>query len=227
MKKILVAVLAVLVCGCTMLAGCGLNTKSDVINNLSDIRYCVFVGQNDDAVVNLMCGMRENPYSYDGVSNKKTEFGVLTVFFKNRQSENLHFSLNVGKASYAGALEENPYNHSFMADIQKIVDCEDAVYLSIEGVVENMQLLPESLGWKIQYSQALDIAYSALEEELASLYSSRKFCAECYLKIVLDQSSIDNPYYWCFMYVGQNGQSGSVIIDVNSGEVLTKTPGAT
>lgn len=226
MKKFLVAGLAVMILVCLGLSGCGLNAKSDVVNNLSDVRYSVFVGQNDGAVANLMCGMRENPYSYDGISNKKTEFGVLTVFFKNRPTQNLHYSLSVGKSSFAGTLEENPYNHSFMADIQKIVDSSEAVYLTIEGVAENMQLMPESAGWEIQYSQALDIAFDALEEDLMKLYSSRKFCAECYLKIVMDQSSIENPYYWCFMYVGQNGQSGSVIIDVHSGEVLTNSAGA-
>ena len=223
MKKFLVATLAVLIMVCLGLSGCGLNAKSDVVNNLSDIRYSVFVGQNDVVVANLMCGMRENPYSYDGVSNKKTEFGVLTIFFKNRPSENLHFSLSVGKSSFAGTLEENPYNHSFMADIQKIVDSAESVYLTIEGVAENMQLMPESAGWEIQHAEALDIAFTTLEEDLMNLYSSRKFCGECYLKIVLDQSSVDNPYYWCFMYVGQKGESGSVIIDVHTGEVLTKT----
>lgn len=222
MKKISFVVLAVMMIGCAMLSGCGLNVKSDVLNNLSDVRYCVFVGQSDGVVANLMCGMRENPYSYDGKSNKKTEFGVITVFFKNRLSEDLHYSLSVGKSSYAGVLEENPYNHSFMADIQKIVDGE-GVYLTIEGVVDGMQLMPESKAWAVQYDKALDIAYEVLEEKLKGLYSSRRFCGECYLKIVLDQSSIDNPYYWCFMYVGQNGESGSVIIDVNSGEVLTKS----
>lgn len=222
MKKISFVVLAVMMIGCAMLSGCGLNVKSDVLNNLSDVRYSVFVGQSDGVVANLMCGMRENPYSYDGKSNKKTEFGVITVFFKNRPSEDLHYSLSVGKSSYAGVLEENPYNHSFMADIQKIVDGE-GVYLKIEGVVDGMQLMPESKDWAVQYDKALDIAYEVLEEKLMGLYSSRRFCGECYLKIVLDQSSIDNPYYWCFMYVGQNGESGSVIIDVNSGEVLTKS----
>ena len=222
MKKISFVVLAVMMIGCAMLSGCGLNVKSDVLNNLSDVRYSVFVGQSDGVVANLMCGMRENPYSYDGKSNKKTEFGVITVFFKNRPSEDLHYSLSVGKSSYAGVLEENPYNHSFMADIQKIVDGE-GVYLTIEGVVDGMQLMPESKDWAVQYDKALDIAYEVLEEKLMGLYSSRRFCGECYLKIVLDQSSIDNPYYWCFMYVGQNGESGSVIIDVNSGEVLTKS----
>lgn len=223
MKKISFVVLAVMMIGCAMLSGCGLNVKSDVLNNLSDVRYSVFVGQSDGVVSNLMCGMRENPYSYDGKSNKKTEFGVITVFFKNRPSEDLHYSLSVGKSSYAGVLEENPYNHSFMADIQKIVDGEGGVYLTIEGVVDGMQLMPESKDWAVQYDKALDIAYEVLEEKLMGLYSSRRFCGECYLKIVLDQSSIDNPYYWCFMYVGQNGESGSVIIDVNSGEVLTKS----
>lgn len=224
MKKFgLTAIVAVMMFLFVGVSGCGLNVKSDVVNNLSDVRYSVFVGQSQGVVSNLMCGMRENPYSYDGKSNKKTEFGVITVFFENKPEEELHFSLSVGKTNYAGTLEENPYNHSFMADIQKIVDGDEGVYLTIEGVVKDMQLMPESKDWAVQYDKALDIAFEALEEDLMMLYSSRKFCGECYLKIVLDQSGIENPYYWCFMYVGQNGESGSVIIDVNTGEILTKS----
>ena len=227
MKKFgLTALIAVMMFVFVGLSGCGLNAKSDVLNSLSDVRYSVFVGQSDGVVANLMCGMRENPYSYDGKSNKKTEFGVVTVFFEKHPVQELHYSLSVGKTSFAGTLEENPYNHSFMADIQKIVDGEGGVYLTIEGVVDGMQLMPESKDWAVQYDKALDIAFEVLEEDLMNLYSSRRFCGECYLKIVLDQSSIDNPYYWCFMYVGQNGESGSVIIDVNSGEVLTKSTAA-
>ena len=132
MKKFgLTAVVAVMMFVFVGVSGCGLNAKSDVVNNLSDVRYSVFVGQSDGLIANLMCGMRENPYSYDGKSNKKTEFGIVTVFFEKHPGQELHYSLSVGKTSFAGTLEENPYNHSFMADIQKIVDgegVEDLVY---------------------------------------------------------------------------------------------------
>ena len=206
-----------------LMVACTTNMKSDVLNNTSDIRYNIFVGQADGVAVNLMCGLRENPYNYDGKSCKKTDFGVLTATLKTRPTENVHFTITIDGAAQSGVLDENPYNHTFMADIEKIVDDESAVFITIEGVVENMQMVCVSADWAVQYGDALDIAITSLEEEIKNAYQNRKFCAECYLKIVLDQANVDNPYYWCFMILKSDGTSKSIIFDVETGEILTET----
>lgn len=206
-----------------LLCACKTNIKSDVVNHTSDIRFNIFVGQADGVSANLMCGLRENPYNYDGKSCKKTDFGVITTTLAVHPTENVHFTITVNGVSQSGVLDENPYNHTFMADIEKIVDDESAVFLTIEGVVENMQLVCVSADWAVQYGDALDIAINALEDEIKSAYQNGKFCAECYLKIVLDQSNVDNPYYWCFMIVHQSGEKQTIIFDVQTGEILTQT----
>lgn len=211
----------------TLLVGCGKgNIKSDVVNNMADIRYNLFVGQAENISANLMCGMRENPYQADGIAKKTVQFGVITVTLKNRPTESVHYSLVAGKQSFAGVLEENPYNHTFMVDIEKIIDGEEGVYLTVEGVASNMQLMPISKDWAVQYDKALELGISALEEDIKSMYHKRKFKAECFLKIILDQNAINNPYYWCFGVTGEDGKKAVVIFDVESGEIITKQPRA-
>ena len=220
MKKIVFCVVVCLVP--LVLVGCGTSIKTDVVNNMSDIRYDIFVGQSEGVVVNLMTGLRENPYAYDGNSNKKTEFGVITVSFEHQPTQNVHFALSIDGVTTSGVLEENPYNHTFMADIEKIVSNDSGVFLTLEGTVQNLQLIPISKTWAVQYSQALDIAVNALQEDINEAYKNKKFQAECYLKIVLDQTNVDKPYYWCFMIVYAEGGSKSIVFDVNTGQILTQ-----
>lgn len=222
MKKkifaLLVCVGVLIVC----LTGCGTSIKTDVVNNMADIRYNIFSGQSKGVVVNLMCGMRENPYIIDGFAKKPVQFGVITATLSQKPTQPVHYTLTVSKQTFSGVLEENPYNHTFMVDIEKIVSVTDAVYITIESVVENLLLVPESEGWAVQYDQALDIGIAALEEKLKTVYEKRKFKAECFLKIVLDQSTTDCPYYWCFGFNAQNGSKSMVIFDVKTGEILTE-----
>lgn len=222
MKKKLMVIAVCAVVFATFFTGCGTSIKTDVINNMADIRYNLFVGQAENVSVNLMCGMRENPYQSDGIAKKNVQFGVITATFKVHPTQIVHFALTVGSQTFAGVMEENPYNHTYMVDIEKIVSSEEGVYLTIENVAQNMQLIPESKDWTVQYGQALDIGISALEEDLKTLYEKRKFKAECFLKIIFDEAAAENPYYWCFGYTAQNGSKALVIFDVHEGKILSE-----
>lgn len=220
MKKFSVLVLGILVGSGLCLSGCASDLKSDVTSNLSDVRYSIFAGETSGARAFFMSGLRENPYGYDGVSNKKTQFGLVELWLDTKPETNPHFTVTVGQKTFAGVLEENPYNHTYMADIGKILESDEGVFLTVEGVMDNMQLVAVSEEWQVQYASALEIAVAELEQELSALYEKRKFQGECYLKIACPTGGINQPYYWCFSYVGQNGESGSIMIDVNSGEIL-------
>lgn len=210
-----------MLCG-TLLVGCKKNVQDDVVNHMSDVRFGVFVGQTTGVCANLTCGLRENPYKYDGISARKTEFGILEVTLKDQQPQNLHFVLCVNGSTFSGALEENPYNHTFMADIQKIVDINASVTLTLENICENMTLEAASKTWQVQYNDAINLACQAMHDDLQKLYHNRKFCAECYLKIIMNPNDIDSPFYWCFMFVGANGENGTVVIDPKTGQILTQ-----
>ena len=219
MKKTIL--LAGLACVCLVFVGCGKSIESQIKTNLSDVRYNVFVGKNNEINVSLMSGMREMPYNFDGISNKKCEFGIITLTSQKTKLINSNFTLKVDGAEINGTLEENPYNHSFMTDIEKIIDCKSTVYISIENIVENMILTCESKEWQVQYDDALKIGTEALLEKAKMFVEGNELQAESYLKIIFDQSSNDSPYYWYFGITGKNGETIAVIIDVNTGEIVT------
>lgn len=225
MKKTIL--LCGLACFCIALVGCGSNIETQIKENLSDVRYNVFVGKNSDITVSLMSGMRENPYNYDGVSNKKCEFGIVTMTSNSIGLLNSNFVLKVDGAEIVGVLEENPYDHSFMTDIEKIVDCESVVYITIENIVENMILTCQSLEWQVQYDDALKIGVDSLLEDAQRFVDGNKLKAESYLKIIFDQSSNNTPYYWYFGIVGENGENIAVIINPQTGEIITRNPETT
>lgn len=203
--------------------GCSVDAKGEVLDNISDIRYNIFCAESSDFTVNLMSGMREIPYAYDGVSNKKCEFGILTLNFKTKNlPKTFDYLLEIDGYEYAGILEENPYDHSYMTDIEKLVDCESAVYFSFGELIKNMVLNCESADWEIKYADALEIGYTCLETDLLKLFENKKFKAECYLKIICDKNSISNPFYWYFGVISQNGDNFSVIIDTKDGTIITQ-----
>lgn len=205
--------------------GCGASLETQIKANLSDVRYCVFTGKNQNISISLICGMRENPYNYDGVSNKKCEFGIITMTSNKGALANSNFTLSVDGAEITGVLEENPYDHSFMTDIERVIDSESTVYISIENIVENMILTCESLSWQVQYKDALEIGVDALLEDAKRFMDGNNLRAESYLKIIFDQKSNTTPYYWYFGIVGENGENIAVIIDPANGNIITQNTG--
>ncbi|MDD3862399.1 MAG: hypothetical protein PHV79_00885 [Clostridia bacterium] len=223
MKRIKIFVLALLLIGTSCVAGCGYNIKDEMINNLSDIRYNLFEAKTLDLRVTLMCGLREEPYDYNGVSNAKVEFGVISVHFSNlAERETYDFNLKVNDKEFSGELEKNPYNHNFMADIESLVNDDAQIYLSIESIENELMLVCINKNWQIQYQDALEIATVQLEEEAKKFFQKRKFAAECYLKILYDENSDLDTYLWYFGIEGQDKKRISLVIDVHSGDILAK-----
>lgn len=216
---IFLALVAVLILG-----GCKFDIKYEMLNNLSDVRYNLFEAVTQEAKVTLMCGLREEPYEYNGLSNRKCEFGVITVNFINAQvADGFDFSLQAGQKEYKGKLERNPYQHNYMADIEALIGDDENVYLTINGVGSEMVLVCISKNWTVQYKNALEIATTHFETNAKQFFKNRKFNAECYLKIIYDENSDFETYLWYFGIVGTDSNRLSLVIDVNSGQILASS----
>ena len=182
--------------------------------------YNIFDAKTENLKVNLMCGMREEPYSYDGISNKKCEFGVLTVIFKNSiQNDVINFKLETLTQTFEGQLERNYKTGAYMADIEKILENDEQLNLSISGYEENITLACQNKNWAAQYQQAFEIGLQTLGDEVNNFFENKKFKAEAYLKIIYDEEGVFDKYFWYFGIVGQNGSNLAVIIDTN-GKVI-------
>lgn len=216
--KIFVLIVATLF----LCVGCKFDLKEDVYDNISEIRYNLYVGENAYFKANFSSGMRENPYSFDGISNSKCEFGVLSVDFKNLENKNqIAYSLTVDSIQANGYLEENPFDHTFMVDIEKLIETKNNIILKIEGFDNDIILSPISQEWQTTYSDVLDLILSKYEENFNIFVKNNKFNAECYLKIIYDKTNAQNPYFWHFSAIGTDGTKISFIVDVNSGEIIS------
>ena len=207
-----------------LLTGCGYDIKYEMLNSMSDVRYNLFEAKTESMKVTLMCGMREEPYEYNGVSNQKCEFGVITVYFTELQeAEEIEFTLQAGDIEYTSALERNPFHHNYMTDIEALIDDEANVYLTIDGIGSEMILVCVSKNWGVQYQNALEIATEHFEIDAKQFFNNRKFNAECYLKIIYDENSDLETYLWYFGIVGTDNNRLSLVVDVNSGQILASS----
>ena len=221
MKKVLIFL--TVFCFCVLFqTGCGLNIDSAVNNNLSEIRKNVFEGQTDTLKVSCMSGERENPYTYDGVSEEKCEFGIITVNFKEFVGAiNVPFVATIDDKKFEGTLEKSPFNENYMVDIESVADDEAKILISIndEPAIELQNI---SSTWEIDWQKALTLGKTYLSEELNAILSNGKFEAECYLKPVTDEGFISGQYFWSFFIVDKNFVRYTVVLDVNSGDMLVK-----
>ena len=221
MKKL---VCLMLVCGILFLAplGCGQTLSAAIEDNMSEIRRNVFEGQNDSLKVSFMSGEREDPYEYNGISEKNIDFGIFTVYFNEFIGNyKVPFVATINEEKFEGMLEKNPYNESYMVDIEKSAADDAEIIISINNmpavVLENI-----SSTWQVDYNQALELGKTYLNDELNEIYSSGKFQAECYLKHITDEKFISGQYFWSFYVVDTKFVRHTVMFDVNSGDLLVK-----
>ena len=202
-----------------VLVGCG-NSNLNVKDNLSDARYGIFDGKNEQITANFIYGEREDVYSPDGKSNRLVDFGIISVIFKEKpSSEKLNFTLKTEKAIYSGELEKSPFTDEYLADIGEQITSDNILELTVEGF-EPLNLERKNNSWEIDFNKALEIGEDALKDEIKELKNDGN--VEFYLKIIYDIKTNYGAYFWAFTAIGENGKKHTVIISTNSGEVLVK-----
>lgn len=217
-KYLVLVIIATIIC--FSLSGCGIQIEDEVRKNISDVRYNLFDAKTSKLKTNIMCGMRENPYTYNGYSEEKCEFGVITVMlYETIPNETINFTLNTTNQTYTGQLERNPRNGSFMTDIQTILADDENLILSLEGIENDIQLICQSKNWTVQYEDAFLIGMETLKDEINNFFTKKKFNAEVYIKIIYDEKAILDNYFWYFGILGTDGTNVCVIIDTN-GKIL-------
>ena len=221
MKKIVVLML---ICFSLFMVpfGCAINLDTAVEKNMSEIRKNVFEGKKDDVKVTFMSGEREDPYEYDGVSEKKCDFGIFTVYFNEFVgSLKVPFIATINEQKFEGVLEKHPFNESYMVDIGNVASDDAEIIISINNepaiVLENI-----SSSWEISWQDALELGKQYLNDELNEIISNGKFNAECYLKSITDEDFISGQYFWAFSVINTKYQRYIVVFDVNSGDLLVK-----
>lgn len=206
-----------------MFSGC--SNESSLTAGVSDDRYGIFDGKNENFNATFVYGMRENPYRADGISNKTVEFGIISVTFSTPLETNatITYQLQIADNTISGTLEKSPFTNEYMADIG--IKCKDnsalSLKLSYEGKEEVITLENKNSSWNIDHKKAHEIGIEALSSAIKN-FEKQNVCYEIYVKIISEQETNFGTYYWTVSVIGTNGDKHSVVFGVNSDEILVK-----
>ena len=216
-----------LVALCLTFAGCGQNNYKILLNNASELRYNLFVGENNNLYATYMSGQREEPYVSDGIKNTLQDFGVLTLKFKSNVSVNeVQAEITIDGHTYTAVLEKNPYElNSYACDIEVLVGNEaniSFVYV-VNNVANKVDMAYAQSDWQVDCLGALQKASSELVSFIEKHKTGNKLQAEVFVKIAFDSTNDLKPYFWLVQIVAADGTSSQLVIDPLNNEVLVKT----
>lgn len=193
--------------------------------SLSEVRQNFFIANDNLSNLSLSSGYREDPYAIDGQHKDVVPFGVVVFRTSLSNVSEPSFVLNIGDEVFEGVMERNPYDNTFVTDIENLVPDDSVVKMSIfiEDDTYNFDFKNISKEWNIDYSQAFEIGLDTLTDYIQSLKKGNVFNGECYVKVVSDPNNLLNIYYWYVAIVDNQGNSHAVVIDVTSGDVLSQS----
>lgn len=215
-----------LIFGLIFMFGCHSKLNQTVQEKLSEVRFNLFSGGNDEIAVRFTSGFREDPYVLNGVSQNKKEFGIITVkFLKEISSKTAmpNFVITIESMDYDGEFELNPFDQTFVQDIETFVLDNTTVSIKIcyadfvfEGDLKNV-----SKDFSINHKDALNVFVKEYKKDIQALLKN-KTDFEVYVKILNDPSlNLDKNYFYVCL-ISNSGNSFSAIIDPYSGIILAK-----
>lgn len=209
------------------LFGCNnANLKAIVNEKLSEVRFNLFSASSDEINIKFTSGFREDPYILNGKSENKKEFGVITVkFLKSLPSTNAspNFVITIEDMDFDGVFELNPFDQTYVQDIETFVLDDSNVTIKIMFGELNFEtsLKNVSKEFSINHKDALNIFIKEFEKDINLLLKNGKDF-EVYVKIISDPNfSLDKNYFYVCL-ISNSGISFSLIIDPLSGQILAK-----
>ena len=220
-KKAVLAFLSSILFLPIFLTGCGqVDFSSHAHTYISEYRKNLFINRTGSLLVTFTSGERESDYDLTGFKTPLIEFGVLTVKFNMEIGEILpSFELTVDDKSFAGQLEKNPFDGSYVFDIESKVDDEAVVTLKLIDFEQNLKLVCISKDWKSTWEDAVEVFNQKFNKEVLLHTKDGKFLGEIYVKIVSDNKDLNN-IYWYVLCVCQDGSIFSCLINPNTLEIV-------
>ena len=227
MKKVLI-ILSIALCG-VMFVGCGDTSKNETNfnNHLIEVRNNLFAGQDDVYYTTVCTGQREKDYALDGKVNEMTPFGIVTIARLDNEALNkdsYNFTLIVDEQSILGTLEKSPYDNTYSADIEQVIDDNSniTIELVIDGANVRQDLTNVSKDFSIAKDKAISIACDELAQSIKGLSKEKDNYSEAFVKILKDYSGESNRYYWYIGIISPEGKTSGVLIDAGTGDVISK-----
>lgn len=215
-KKIGLVLSAILLICPFVLVGCG--QEDSPYSNISEITKVYYQGASDDARGSISVGQREDPYKLDGKHNQMYDFSLVVIEFNEQLQENtIDVALTINDSTQTFTMYFNPLSSSYMADIGYLLGDNDKINITYQEFSIDFYNVSDS--FSISYEEALDIAIENMD--LQGFYEDGQFKGECYLRILTEKDDNFEDLFWIFSVVGENGEVKNIVINVESGEILS------
>lgn len=214
-----------LLCAIILFSSCQSKYENLLKSNTSEVRQYLYEGKSENVSASLIVGMREKNYIVNGYSSELVEFGVLSFDVKESETIDVNSSnyiLFVGTEKFEGDLQENPFDHTLVADIHKIIDTNKKVIARIVsgGYEKDIVLSHINKDWTIDTEDVYSLVAKKLKNEISSFINKNNFEGEVYIKIINDADINVGDYYWFVSIIGRKGNRLSAIISTNQNEIL-------
>ncbi len=219
---ILGVLVALLVASVVLLVGCGDKKLTEIAkNSISELHLNYFSGNTENYNIAMWSGLREEPYSQDGVKGDLVQFCVLSIVPNSLADvQAVEYTAEVNGQTYSGVFERSPFDRSFASDLKIALNDTDEifVYLILNGETEIAKLTCISSQFVITSTQALDIAVAHF---LANEEAVQKFASgvEGQCKIISTDLNL-GIYFWYVAFINPQNERVAVVIDTKSGEIV-------
>lgn len=204
-------------------SGCNSDLKTECEKHIADIRNNYFEGKTDSFNVSFTSGKRESPYVLDGIANPLLDFGILTIYPNQASQDKAYlFCIEINGESLEGEFEKSPFDSSYAKDIERQCsdDCEIFVYIKDGTKVEIAKLECVSKAFALNSNKALQIAIDDGGQTLLNFLTDQNY--EIYIKIIADGNKMFEEKFWYVMFLREDGEEYTIILDPNSSNVLAK-----
>jgi len=208
--------------GCCFLIACSYSMASQIKNNMSELTTVLYAGEHADFYATLTCGLREEPYVFDGHSKESQNFAVLTVTLFNTQTmPTLPYKITINSHVYEGELDRNTLKANYMIDLG--ISVAENSEITLVFCENEIALNCISDDFETNSTLAIDLAIENLNNELIEEFKGGDFNGECYLRILNNPMQNKNVFFWHFSIVNTSSKIiATVIIDTMSSTILAK-----
>lgn len=220
--RLLLSFLPVLFVFC--FSGCSVSMEELAKNNLAELHNHYFTGSTQNFSISMWSGVREEPYIEDGKRENLVDFCVLSVIpLQGVSTFGLSYTVEINSKTYNGEFEQSPFDKTLAADLEIKLSDADAIfaYIIVDGVTEISKMECISCSFKINNTQALDIAIEGAMQDLMTLSNKGKNSIEGYCKIISTDKNL-GVYFWFVRFINNEGGEFAMVIDTNTGEIIAK-----
>ena len=215
-------VAAVLVASIVGVTGCGGGTSMERLGHLiSELRENVFAGESDNFSVNIITGLREDPFLMDGNAAIARDFTLITLTPKNATEGTYAFEVNIGGTQFKGDFIAHPFAQTFSAELDIRVNVSE-IALTVTGNSGNDNIMATSVvtDQMIPADKALEIGENKLRNSIEVFKTGGALQAEIFIRLIANPIDQSGGYHWYVAFIGQNQTIFAALICSISMQVL-------